>query len=301
MDTKQLKAFLAVATSKNFTAAAQELYISQPALSYQISTLEQEIGVSLFDRSGRKVNITAAGQQLYDGAKELLDQWDDLCLKVVEVALKKSVSSLNIGYPDSFFYSKLYECLANFQKKRPDVSIAMNNVDFSSLESAIQSGSVDVMFAHSLLDWPADFRTKVLSVNRMALTVSQQFLHDHGLDETATCEDILGLKNVKTFVIGGFQRGLQGISDLIRCLFVHQPELVLHRNYLTMLHNSALGAGITILPEPMMKLIALEQNLIFPIPEHYAIANATYSAIWHKDNDSPVLREFIDSLPMLEM
>lgn len=301
MDTKQLKAFLAVAASKNFTAAAQELYISQPALSYQISTLEQEIGVPLFDRSGRKVTITDAGLQLCDGAKDLLEQWEDLCQKVVETAMKKRVPMLSIGYPDNFFHGKLYEHLANFKQKFPDVSITMNNVEFSSLESSLQNGTSDVMFAHNLLDWPADFRTKTLSVNRMAIAVSRQFLTDHGLDHTATCEDILALKNVKVFVIGGFQRGLQGIIDLIRCTFVHQPELVQHRNYLTMLHNSALGVGITFLPEPVLHLIPLEQTLIFPIPDHYALGRATYSAIWHKDNNSSVLREFINSLPMLNM
>lgn len=94
---------------------------------------------------------------------------------------------------------------------------------------------------------------------------------------------------------------MQGITDLIHCLFVYKPELVLSHNYLTILHNTALGTGVTLLPEPVIRLVPLEQNVIIPLPDMIPEASVTYSAIWCRDNHSQLLRDFIDFLPELEM
>ena len=61
INSSQIQCFLATARTKNFTRAAQELYISQPVLSRKIASMEEELGVTLFDRSGKVVQLTAAG------------------------------------------------------------------------------------------------------------------------------------------------------------------------------------------------------------------------------------------------
>lgn len=296
MDTKQLKAFLTVATLKNYTQAAQELYISQPALSYQITSLEREIGVTLFDRNGRRVVLTESGVQLYDGAKQLLDIWNDLCLQVVETEAKKRIPLLNIGYPDNFFNTKLYDLMGTFKRRHSDVSFMISNLEFSGIETALENGTVDIVFTHGLLEWPTDCECKVLSRSQMTLVVSEAFLSSHGLNSDASCEEVLNLKNVKVFILGGFQRGVQEVTVLARNAFTHKPEFVLHRNYLTMLHNVALGVGVTMLPEPVAKLVPIESNILMALPETLPQKEANYCAIWQKGNQSQILHTFLDFL-----
>ncbi len=74
MNLKQLEAFLWVADLKSFTGAAKQLFMSQPAVSFQIKSLEDELQVSLFQRNEKRVVLTEAGSLLYPGAKEILRQ-----------------------------------------------------------------------------------------------------------------------------------------------------------------------------------------------------------------------------------
>ncbi len=72
MDTKQLAAFCAVVERRSFSQAADQLGVTQPAVSLQIRSLEQRLGQQLLDRSGRRVEPTEAGMRLYRGAQRLL-------------------------------------------------------------------------------------------------------------------------------------------------------------------------------------------------------------------------------------
>jgi len=76
MDIYQLRYFLAVAETGNFTKAAQRSFISQPSLSQQIINLEEELGKQLFDRLGRKVVLTDAGNTLLEGAHRIISEFD---------------------------------------------------------------------------------------------------------------------------------------------------------------------------------------------------------------------------------
>jgi len=76
MEIYQLRYFLAVAETGNFTKAAQRSFISQPSLSQQILNLEEELGQKLFDRLGRKVVLTEAGNTLLDGAHRIITEVD---------------------------------------------------------------------------------------------------------------------------------------------------------------------------------------------------------------------------------
>jgi DNA-binding transcriptional LysR family regulator len=72
MDSNRLRHFLAVVDHGGFTVAAQAVYVSQPALSLAVKELETELGVALFTRSGRRVQLTPAGAALLDPARQVL-------------------------------------------------------------------------------------------------------------------------------------------------------------------------------------------------------------------------------------
>lgn len=77
MDTQALAAFTEIADSGSFTQAALALHLSQPAISKRITTLEQQIGQSLFDRIGRRVRLTDAGRALLPYARKALQDIED--------------------------------------------------------------------------------------------------------------------------------------------------------------------------------------------------------------------------------
>lgn len=82
LNLKQLRTFLRVVECKSFTWAAEELYLTQPAVSFQIRSLEKEYGVELLDRSGREIIPTASGQILVDYARQILDLYDESKLEI---------------------------------------------------------------------------------------------------------------------------------------------------------------------------------------------------------------------------
>src|ERR1700741_4116796 len=86
MDTKQLVAFCAVVERRSFSQAADQLGVTQPAVSLQIRSLEQRLGQQILDRSGRRVEPTEAGMRLYRGAQRLLAQEQQLLAELGEEA-----------------------------------------------------------------------------------------------------------------------------------------------------------------------------------------------------------------------
>src|ERR671923_2792870 len=84
MDTRQLAAFCAVVERKSFSQAAERLGVTQPAVSMQIRSLEERVGLQLLDRSGRRVEPTEAGLRLYRGAQKLLALEEQLLEELVE-------------------------------------------------------------------------------------------------------------------------------------------------------------------------------------------------------------------------
>src|SRR6184192_3966394 len=84
MDTKQLAAFCAVVERRSFSQAADQLGVTQPAVSLQIRSLEQRLGQQLLDRSGRRVEPTEAGLRVYRGAQRLLAVEEQLLAEVAE-------------------------------------------------------------------------------------------------------------------------------------------------------------------------------------------------------------------------
>src|SRR5919199_3013681 len=97
MDTRQLAAFCAVVERRSFSQAAEQLGVTQPAVSLQIRTLEQRLGQRLLDRSGRHVEPTEAGLRLYRGAQRLLALEAQLVEEVAGDADDEVAGALELG------------------------------------------------------------------------------------------------------------------------------------------------------------------------------------------------------------
>jgi DNA-binding transcriptional LysR family regulator len=129
MDTKQLAAFCAVVERRSFSQAADQLGVTQPAVSLQIRSLEQRIGQRLLDRSGRRVEPTEAGLRLYRGAQRLLALEQQLLAELGEEAEGELKGRLEIGASTGPGGTVLPVILGEFQQLHPQVHVALTVSD----------------------------------------------------------------------------------------------------------------------------------------------------------------------------
>jgi DNA-binding transcriptional LysR family regulator len=167
MDTRQLAAFCAVVERKSFSQAADRLGVSQPAVSLQIRSLEQRLGQKLIDRSGRRVEPTEAGLQLYRGAQRLLALESQL-LEQLAGADDGSVSGrLEIGASSGPGETVLPLLLCEFQRLHPRVSVALSVFDTGTVVDLVarrelELGVVGAARRHRSVTFERFFRDEVV-------------------------------------------------------------------------------------------------------------------------------------------
>ena len=129
MDTRQLAAFCAVVERASFSQAAEQLGVTQPAVSLQIRSLEKRLGVQLLDRSGRRVEPTDAGRRLYRSALRLLAQEEQLLAELGDEAEGELAGRLEIGASTGPGGTVIPVVLCEFQQRHPEVHVALTVSD----------------------------------------------------------------------------------------------------------------------------------------------------------------------------
>ena len=129
MDTRQLAAFCAVVERRSFSQAAEQLGVTQPAVSLQIRSLEKRLGLQLLDRSGRRVEPTEAGQRLYRSAQRLLAFEEQLLSELGDEAEGELSGRLEIGASTGPGGTVLPVVLCEFQRRHPGVHVALSVSD----------------------------------------------------------------------------------------------------------------------------------------------------------------------------
>ena len=143
MELRHLRYFVAVAEALNFTKASARLRVAQPALSRQMTDLEDEIGVDLMKRSPRGVTLTAEGKLFLDEVRELLKRADESVEKVRALA-RGEYGELDVGYAPSPTVEILPPALAAFQKTVPRVKVLLHDLASDELIAGLQNGRLEL-------------------------------------------------------------------------------------------------------------------------------------------------------------
>src|ERR1700752_3231090 len=143
MELRHLRYFVAVAEALNFTKALARLRVAQPALSRQMTDLEDEIGVDLMKRSPRGVTLTAEGKLFLDEVRELLKRGDESVEKVRALA-RGEYGELDVGYAPSPTVEILPPALAAFQKAVPRVKVLLHDLASDELIAGLQNGTLEL-------------------------------------------------------------------------------------------------------------------------------------------------------------
>lgn len=143
MELRHLRYFLAVAEALNFTKAATQLRIAQPALSRQVQDLEEELGVDLLKRSPRGVTLTAEGKLFLEETRDLLRRADEAVEKVRALA-RGDYGELHVGYAPSPSSEVLPPALAAFQKAAPRVKVVLHDLASQEIVAGLLSGTLEL-------------------------------------------------------------------------------------------------------------------------------------------------------------
>lgn len=143
MELRHLRYFEAVARHSHVTRAAAELHIAQPALSKQISQLERELGITLFDRVGRSLRLTEAGEALLPYARAILAQVEEARAAMAErIGLK--AGRVSIGAPPTVGSHLLPPLLAAFHQRYPGITLRLHEAGIQSLLDLLEAGLTDL-------------------------------------------------------------------------------------------------------------------------------------------------------------
>ena len=144
MNTQQLECFVRVAEKLNFTKAAEELYISTPAVTHHIKNLEEELNTTLFIRTSKMVKLTETGALFYGEAKDILQKMAMAEKKVKKLA-SQNLAVLRIGCSSQVEIDTLEQPLRSLKELLPDVFPQVIIQDYFSLKSLFDNGQLDIL------------------------------------------------------------------------------------------------------------------------------------------------------------
>lgn len=223
MDKNQLQNFISLAHTLNFSHAAKQQFISQPALTKQISRLEAELGAKLFHRSRHGVSLTISGTEFYRYATEILDAMNRAQQRISDIE-RGRIGFLKIStVPNS--ESLVARCVAEFNRRYGDIQVSIHSNTGTQQIMAINKREFDVFFSYeSLLTSVRTLETTsldtdeyVIYLNRSALPRVQESglaalnsmthlmeSHTAGPFLTAEIKDLMGKLKLESEVNGSF-------------------------------------------------------------------------------------------------
>ncbi len=144
MNISQIRCFLTAAKYMSFTKAAEKLYLSQPGLSRQVSSLETELGVTLFERGKNSIRLTEAGRICEEHFERIMEEFANLTDAIEEYDISRR-QSLTIGGIQGQLVGKCYEhVLSWFWSNRPDTVIHMEYYPSNQLFEALKNRKIDI-------------------------------------------------------------------------------------------------------------------------------------------------------------
>jgi LysR family cyn operon transcriptional activator len=143
IELRHLRYFLAVAEEAHFTRAAAKLHVTQPTLSHQIRELEGQLHLTLFDRAGRRVKLTAAGETLLPHARHVVRELVAAQTALDELhGLKRGV--LKVGIMQTVNTCVIPEIVARFGAAHPGINVTCDEMAVADIETNLESGQLDL-------------------------------------------------------------------------------------------------------------------------------------------------------------
>lgn len=292
MELRHLKYFLAVAEELHFGRAAARINIAQPPLSKQIQQLEKELGIELFERTRRSVQLTEAGKVFQREAHKVFQSLEKGILKA-RLASRGEAGWLSVGFIGSSTYEVLPSILREFRRKYAEVELVLQEIQSSEQNQALRERRVHVSFARfPKMEKGLIFET----VYKENLVVALPASHHLNRKKSLKLADLAS----EPFIL--FPHPPSAHAENTIQIFVNEnlsPQIVQTVEEMhTALGLVAAGIGLTLVPSSMQKTrreAIAYLNLAKPAPV------LELKMGYREDETSPVLKRFIHTIHAMDL
>jgi DNA-binding transcriptional LysR family regulator len=287
MEIRQIRSFLSVAETLHFGRSARLLHLSQPALSLQIKSLEDELGLELLKRNRQGTILTEAGRVFRDSAAIALEQLEAATRKAQWAASGK-LGRIRIGFISTAGHEIVPNLMRRFHKLYPEVEFSLRNVLTSEQVEKIQNGALDVGFLR--LPLGQIHGVEITTVHSEPLVAVVPFNHDLARAKEVRLQDLRGEKFVmyERSYAPGFHDFLIGI--LSRAGVV--PDVSQTAGEMsTLISLVDSGMGVALLPESAARL---RDAKVVACTIRDRLPPSQIGMIVSKTNDAPVVEKFCE-------
>jgi DNA-binding transcriptional LysR family regulator len=286
MELRHLRYFVAVAEELHFGRAAKRLNLAQPPLSQQIRSLEAKLGLALFHRTSRKVELTEAGSLLLAQARLVLMQ-AETATQTMQAAHRGEAGRLTIGFTTSAVYSLVPGILREFNRSRPNVEIRCLEMQPEQQRAALLERQIQVSFTRTPLG-DATLQSELLDRERFVIALPSD--HPRAGQTRLRLKDFAG----EGFILFSRHQG-SAIYDAIiascqRAGF--SPRIAQEGGGVqTILALVAAGLGVAMVPASLRHL--QRPGVVYrelPVSDTQEIG---LLLVWRKDDQSPVVQALV--------
>lgn len=296
MELRHLRYFVTLTETLNFTRAADSLYISQSALSQQVADMETELGVRLFHRTKRSVELTEAGKVLLIEARKLLRQMEQLAPIVRDSAIYENQQrSILIGLDLRAIRSvELRQALTDkifyLRDSLPGLQANFLTYEHDALVQALENHAVDVgFFLHQKPVVKENSRLSCVRLHEDEMVLAVRA--DHEIEDTSEMlREVLLYRGV--ILLENENRGMNQAMRMLEEVNVEPPvHFVSNRD--NMIFSLECGDRATILPASVLAEMQNSQLQIL----HFRTPSAAlyYLAAWQPGNDNPLIAELVEA------
>lgn len=288
LELSQLRSFVAVAEELHFGRAAKRLNMTQPPLTRQIQLLERDVGVQLFVRTSRSVQLTPAGRVFLAEAQGLLQQ-SEAAVQVARRAAQTNKGAMTVGFIGAATYSFLPRLAAKAQAELPNLDLTFQEMASTTQLEALALGRIDLGLVRPL---PARRDVQSACVMRENLALALPLTHPLAGRRRPDLKQLDGEAFIMYSAEGRY------LHDMLTKAFQSagvQPRYVQQMSHAqAILSLVSTGLGVAIVPEHTRN--ACFDNVVFRPIQLGADVQAELHAIWRAGNRNralPTLRDLL--------
>ena len=287
LELRHLRYFLAIADEMNFGQAAEKLDIAQPGLSQQIKMLEHILGVTLFDRSRRRLRMTLAGEMFEAEARQIMAHVDR-AIETTQRAGRGEVGRLAIGYVGSAAYTGMLTSLVgDFRLGYPRVDLAISELTMLAQLEAIAQGRLDIGFIRPPVPLPEGVAAVTLSAENLFVALPAG--HRDGGKEAVQLRDL----SEETFITPEHPPQVSFHAHTVHACAQagFEPRLGPQgRDFMTISSMVSVGLGVALVPQSV-SWVQLPNVVYRPLADH--VPKAELSVAFRRGDASMAVKNFI--------